>query len=193
MSEEEQLNAAIAASLNPNTPTDTADQSTSSTTAPTTILHDQEDTKMESDDDDDDDDKNDHQDETTAASVLDSILPVKRQETTDIANSTRIQFRMADGSRVIRRFLKSDPVRHLFEFIKSEVPETQDQAFEVKRNTNRMGREVLNLCHSCVAGIQPSTTDRCPGSRNSRSRFTECRCQRAVCLNYLAMPPPYFV
>jgi hypothetical protein len=131
MSEEEQLNAAIAASLNPNAPTssDTADPSTSSTTAPTTTLDDQEDTKMESDDDDDKQD----QDEPTAASVLDSILPVKRQETTDIANSTRIQFRMADGSRVIRRFLKSDPVRHLFEFIKSEVPETQDQAFEVKK------------------------------------------------------------
>lgn len=130
MSEEEQLNAAIAASLNPNAPasSDTADQSTSSTTAPTTTLDDQEDTKMESDDD-----KQDHQDQSTAASVLDSILPVKRQETTDIANSTRIQFRMADGSRVIRRFLKSDPVRHLFEFIKSQVPETQDQAFEVKK------------------------------------------------------------
>jgi hypothetical protein len=122
MSEEEQLNAAIAASLNPSQNASTPIGS-SSTDAKDAMDH-----EMKLDDNDDNDD-----DETTTSSILDSILPVKRPETTDMTNSTRIQFRMADGSRVIRRFLKSDPVRYLFEFIKSHVPETQDQAFEVSK------------------------------------------------------------
>ncbi|KAI8334286.1 thioredoxin-like protein [Chlamydoabsidia padenii] len=117
MTEEEQLHAAITASLNP-----TIETSSSNKAESTTI-----DRKMESDDDDE-----------KPTSVLDSILPVKRQETSDMANSTRIQFRMADGSRVIRRFLKTDPVRHLFEFIKSQVPETQDQAFELVFNRQQL-------------------------------------------------------
>ncbi|ORZ14100.1 hypothetical protein BCR42DRAFT_418046 [Absidia repens] len=129
MSEEEQLNAAIAASLNSSQEANTSLDGSTKNESPTTN------NSMELDGDDD----NDDEDEPTASSsVLDSILPVKRQETTDIANSTRIQFRMADGSRVIRRFLKSDPVRYLFEFIKSHVPETQDQAFELVFNRQQL-------------------------------------------------------
>lgn len=129
MSEEEQLNAAIAASLQesgqddnttetePKTTTESSSAQHPSTNSTAPIIIDEENIIPE---------------ESSPTSLLDSILPVKRTETTDIANSTRIQFRMADGSRIIRRFLKTDPVRYLFEFIKSQVPETQNQPFEVK-------------------------------------------------------------
>ncbi|CAO3589892.1 unnamed protein product [Absidia cylindrospora] len=129
MSEEEQLNAAIAASLNSSQEASISLDGDNKNESPTA----NNDMELDDDNDDDDDDE-----PTVSSSVLDSILPVKRQETTDMANSTRIQFRMADGSRVIRRFLKSDPVRYLFEFIKSHIPETQDQAFELVFNRQQL-------------------------------------------------------
>jgi hypothetical protein len=70
--------------------------------------------------------------EIKAGSALDGIKAVKREETKDMANSTRIQLRLGDGSRMIRRFLKTEPVRHLFEFVKAEVPNAETQPFEVK-------------------------------------------------------------
>ncbi|KAI8100170.1 uncharacterized protein BX664DRAFT_323063 [Halteromyces radiatus] len=135
MSEEEQLNAAIAASLQPT-------QQETATTSENVInkkdeQHDNNNKMMESDAESTTSSISAAVDESSS-SVLDSILPVKRQETTDLANSTRIQFRMADGSRLIRRFLKTDPVRYLFEFIKSQVPETQDRAFELVFNRQQL-------------------------------------------------------
>ncbi|ORY93425.1 hypothetical protein BCR43DRAFT_377107 [Syncephalastrum racemosum] len=70
--------------------------------------------------------------------VLSTLQPVKRDEPTDLANSTRVQLRMADGTRIIRRFLKTDPVRYLFEFVKAEVPETQDRPFELVFNRKQL-------------------------------------------------------
>ena len=122
MSEEEQINAAIAASMEAEADT----TETSAEPEPSSLS--QQETKTEESQVQDD-----QQDETEAAStsILDSIQPIKRDETTDMANSTRIQLRMPDAKRIIRRFLKTDPVRHLFEFVKAEIPETQTQPFEV--------------------------------------------------------------
>lgn len=108
MSEEEQINAAIAASLQAKG----------------------EDTQEEADKDQ----ENQEEDikEPQEKSPLDSIQPIKRDEPTDPANTTRIQLRTPDGKRIVRKFLKTDPVRYLFEFVKAELPESQDRPFEVK-------------------------------------------------------------
>ncbi|KAI7857442.1 hypothetical protein BDC45DRAFT_501187 [Circinella umbellata] len=129
MSEEEQINAAIAASMEAEADT------TEASTEPEPSLLSQQETKAE-----EIQEKNEQEDETEAVttSILDSIQPIKRDETTDMANSTRIQLRMPDGKRIIRRFLKTDPVRHLFEFVKSEVPETQSQPFELVFNRKQL-------------------------------------------------------
>ncbi|KAJ3211316.1 hypothetical protein HDU67_004602 [Dinochytrium kinnereticum] len=44
---------------------------------------------------------------------------------------TRIQFRLLDGSRDVRKFLKSDKVLHLFEYIKGKCPELAMKSFEI--------------------------------------------------------------
>ncbi|KAJ1560548.1 hypothetical protein HK405_006707 [Cladochytrium tenue] len=39
-------------------------------------------------------------------------------------DTTRIQFRLLDGSRVVRKFRKTDTVRSLFAFVKGKLPES---------------------------------------------------------------------
>lgn len=68
--------------------------------------------------------------EVVEESVFDSIKPVRHEEPTDLATSTRIGFRLSDGSRLMHRFPKSAPVRALFEYIKSEVEDARTQQFE---------------------------------------------------------------
>ncbi|KAG0376210.1 hypothetical protein BGX24_008128 [Mortierella sp. AD032] len=69
--------------------------------------------------------------EVVEESVFDSIKPVRHEEPTDLATSTRIGFRLSDGSRLMHRFPKSAPVRVLFEYIKSEVEDARSQPFEL--------------------------------------------------------------
>ncbi|KAG0337821.1 hypothetical protein BG004_007484 [Podila humilis] len=64
-------------------------------------------------------------------SVFDSIQPVRHEEPTDAATSTRIGFRLSDGSRLMHRFSKGAKVRALFEYIKSEVEDARTQPFEL--------------------------------------------------------------
>ncbi|KAF9998939.1 hypothetical protein BGZ79_007419 [Entomortierella chlamydospora] len=67
-------------------------------------------------------------------SVFDSIKPIRHEEPTDQATSTRIGFRLSDGSRLMHRFSKNAPVRALFEFIKAEVDDARTQPFEASTN-----------------------------------------------------------
>lgn len=66
-------------------------------------------------------------------SVFDSIKPVRHEEPTDLTTSTRIGFRLSDGSRLMHRFPKSAPVRVLFEYIKSEVEDARTHQFEASQ------------------------------------------------------------
>lgn len=133
MSEEEQLNAAIAASL--DGPSDDATSASPDVSEmdiePKQSAKDKGKSSERMTVDVDDEQKDDSEEELKAGSAFDGIRAVKRDETTDVANSTRIQLRMGDGSRIIRRFLKTDPVRHIFEFVKAEVPDASNQQFEV--------------------------------------------------------------
>ncbi|AOA63208.1 UBX domain-containing protein 5 [Komagataella phaffii CBS 7435] len=47
-----------------------------------------------------------------------AIKPIENEEPPQGPDSTRIQIRTSDGKRVVRRFLSSDTVRSLFEFVK---------------------------------------------------------------------------
>lgn len=40
-----------------------------------------------------------------------------------------------DGSRIVRRFNKTDPVRYVFEFVKAEIPDANSRPFEVSTQT----------------------------------------------------------
>jgi hypothetical protein len=127
MSEEEQLNAAIAASLSGATTISNRSSPEASThmeIEPESISTKGKEKVQEIID-------TGEEEELVAGSAFDSIKAVKRDETTDMTNSTRIQLRMGDGSRIIRRFLKTDPVRYIFEFVKAEVPNAENQPFEV--------------------------------------------------------------
>lgn len=46
-------------------------------------------------------------------------------------NITRIQFRLPDGKRIVRKFLKEDTILSLFEFIKGEISEANTKPFEL--------------------------------------------------------------
>lgn len=136
MSEEEQLNAAIAASLDaPSEDTSSGLLEVSQMDIEPKQSNDSTKGKEKSSEQTpyivQSDKENSDEEELKAGSAFDGIGAVKRDETTDLGNSTRIQLRMGDGSRIIRRFLKTDPVRYIFEFVKSDVPDANNQQFEV--------------------------------------------------------------
>ncbi|KAF9946656.1 hypothetical protein BGZ72_000141 [Mortierella alpina] len=111
MTEEEQLQAAMVASMggDPSTAINLEDQEeTPSTSTPEEAAP-----------------------AAAVVSVFDSIQPVHHEEPTDPATSTRIGFRLSDGSRLMHRFSKTAPVRVLFEYIKSEVEDARTQPFEL--------------------------------------------------------------
>ncbi|KAI7905641.1 uncharacterized protein BX663DRAFT_500450 [Cokeromyces recurvatus] len=127
MSEEEQLNAAIAASLN------NIKQSNETAALPPILSNNDNEVDKKEEIKEEEEEK----EEIKAGSAFDAIKAIKREEPTDMTNSTRIQFRMGDGSRIIRRFLKTDPVRSMFEFIKAEVSDAKEQSFEVNKSKKR--------------------------------------------------------
>ncbi|KAG6620784.1 putative ubiquitin regulatory protein [Phytophthora cinnamomi] len=45
---------------------------------------------------------------------------------------TRVQIRVPDGSRLTRRFLKTDPLAMVWTFVKDQVPEARGRAFELR-------------------------------------------------------------
>ncbi|CAG8507903.1 1623_t:CDS:10, partial [Paraglomus brasilianum] len=77
-------------------------------------------------------------DESQGVSAFDMIHPTERAEPAEGPLVTRIQFRLADGSRIIRRFAKSDPVRYLFEYVKATVPAAAEQQFELVFNRQQL-------------------------------------------------------
>ncbi|GAB5590065.1 UBX domain protein Ubx2 [Umbelopsis nana] len=120
MTEEEQLNAAIAASLGNSNP-----EGQSSTAQTPSDMQDAEvDEEIA--------------EEERQISILDSIEANKRDEPTDLKASTRIQLRLADGSRIVRRFNKTDPVRYIFEFVKAEIDEARTRPFDLVYNRQQL-------------------------------------------------------
>uniref|UniRef100_M4BXY9 UBX domain-containing protein n=1 Tax=Hyaloperonospora arabidopsidis (strain Emoy2) TaxID=559515 RepID=M4BXY9_HYAAE len=46
--------------------------------------------------------------------------------------TTRVQIRVPDGSRLTRRFVKTDPLAMVWSFVKDQVPEARERAFELR-------------------------------------------------------------
>ncbi|CAG8594662.1 12154_t:CDS:10 [Ambispora leptoticha] len=114
MTEEEQMNAAMLESMN-NRPSISNNGEETPIVAETESTHESPGTNT----------------------VFDTIKPVQREEPpVGEANVTRIQFRLPDSSKKVRRFRKSDPLLYLFQYIKSEfVP---DQPFELVFNRQQL-------------------------------------------------------
>lgn len=77
-------------------------------------------------------------DDNDIENIVNRIAPIARDEPTDIQNTTRIQIRLSDGTRKVRRFSLTDPVRYIFEYVKSELSETKDKPFDLYFNRKRL-------------------------------------------------------
>ncbi|KAJ3068920.1 hypothetical protein HK102_007036, partial [Quaeritorhiza haematococci] len=64
--------------------------------------------------------------------AFDTISPVVGEEPGGSGGDvTRVQFRLPDGQRVVRKFMKTDKVRRLYEFVKGSVGEAEGKKFEL--------------------------------------------------------------
>ncbi|KAK9365057.1 hypothetical protein V1509DRAFT_634447 [Lipomyces kononenkoae] len=93
-----------------------------------------------------DDDAPKPEPEETAEDVFAAIQPVERSEPPpDPTTTTRVQIRLGDGSRKIRRFNLTDPVRNLFEYVKADFPETRGRHFQIISTDRKKLIEFLDL------------------------------------------------
>ncbi|KAJ3180646.1 hypothetical protein HDU87_001759 [Geranomyces variabilis] len=141
MTEDEQLALALAASV----------QESSSSPRPIVI------------DDDEDDVVADEMDEDTTQPVVQSSSDSKtivgrlNEEPPNGPEATRIQFRLPDGTRKVRRFSKSDTVRVLFEYVRADVPEAKGKLFELMNfREPLMGRQSERIDEANLAGASIS-------------------------------------
>lgn len=116
MSEEEQLQAAMAASLKPGAVASSIPDN-----------NDDDEYEMEEDDDDDNEveclgvrdemvtTEQEHAEEQKAPSFADSLLTITVGD--EPAVGARIQLRMPDATRLVRKFAKSDPVKTIYGFV----------------------------------------------------------------------------
>jgi len=124
MTEEEQLHAAIAASLAGST---SESQSVVDLTREDDIVFIEDEEQVLA--------ALEPQQETVG---IESIMAVKRDEPPLGTGVTRVQFRLPDGTRVVRRFIKDDLVRYLFEYVRAEVEGAQEQDFELVFNRQQL-------------------------------------------------------
>ncbi|KND04409.1 uncharacterized protein SPPG_00139 [Spizellomyces punctatus DAOM BR117] len=106
LSEEEQLELALAASMGQTKVAPAADQDETA------------------------DEVEAMEDVVPSTNVFDTIEPILNEEPTG-SDAVRIQFRLPDGTRKVRRFRKTDPVRTLFQYVRADVPEARAKPFEL--------------------------------------------------------------
>ena len=117
MTEEEQIEAAIAASVSSSAPTQSDAFPSASATSSTTSLPTSPAAKLSS---------------LPASEV---IAAKERSDPTPAEGDvTSIQIRLPDGKRIVKKFLKADTVRTLFAHVKFAVPELQSKPFEVRHH-----------------------------------------------------------
>lgn len=56
------------------------------------------------------------------------------------SSSTRMQLRLADGTRSVRRFGLEEPVQYIFETIKADIPGATEKEFELIFNRSRLSQ-----------------------------------------------------
>ncbi|EGZ11092.1 hypothetical protein PHYSODRAFT_352438 [Phytophthora sojae] len=106
-SEDDQLAAAIAASMQDNNGGSDDDEA------------------KEADDDMDEEEK--HEEE-----AQDPVVALTPEPDAGAPDVTRVQIRVPDGTRLTRRFLKTDPLAMVWTFVKDQVPEARGRAFELR-------------------------------------------------------------
>ncbi|KAI9103052.1 thioredoxin-like protein [Phlyctochytrium arcticum] len=79
--------------------------------------------------DDEDEGVTEMEEETSVWTQIEPKL--NTEPPTGSTDGTRIQFRLPDGSRKIRTFFKTDPVRTLFQYVKADVPDCSQNPFEL--------------------------------------------------------------
>ncbi|TPX40731.1 hypothetical protein SeMB42_g04652 [Synchytrium endobioticum] len=152
LSEEEQLEAALRASLGQPLPGDDEDEDSTGFTAPPSTMNGQApeppsiciSTSL-------------HavaakaRENGAPVTAFDAVSPIKRDEPTT-GDITRVQIRCPNGDRVVRKFLKSDPVRHIFEYVKSSIP-GGDKPFEIFNVRDPLSKKLDQTVHgaNCVS------------------------------------------
>ncbi|CAI5713567.1 unnamed protein product [Peronospora effusa] len=74
------------------------------------------------------DHENKHEEET----IQEPVVALTPEPDAGSPNVTRVQIRVPDGSRLTRRFLKTDPLAMVWSFVKDKVPEARGRAFELR-------------------------------------------------------------
>ncbi|CAH0474903.1 unnamed protein product [Peronospora belbahrii] len=69
-----------------------------------------------------------HEEET----VQEPFVALTPEPDAGSASVTRLQIRVPDGSRLTRRFLKTDPLAMVWSFVRDQVPEARGRAFELR-------------------------------------------------------------
>ena len=77
------------------------------------------------------DDDEEQEPKKTLDQICASIQPKNPPEPSSSNETVRLQFRLPNGSRLVRIFRKSDQVESLFAFVKSQFPEGIEKPFEV--------------------------------------------------------------
>ncbi|KAF0687009.1 Aste57867_21229 [Aphanomyces stellatus] len=83
------------------------------------------------DDDDDNDIEVDVGEEEKEEEKVAAFVPLP-DEPADGPLVTRVQIRTTVGTRLMRRFYKSDPVSILWQFVQQEIPESRSRGFELR-------------------------------------------------------------
>ncbi|KAJ1913660.1 UBX domain protein Ubx2 [Tieghemiomyces parasiticus] len=140
MTEDEQLAAAIAASMQGTSSTEEADQpppvpssSFSASSKPTERPDEETEMRETATPDHYSDSEDQDVSETNQRDGAYHAIPADEgtEPPADPTTTTRVQFRLPDGSRVVRRFRKDDPVRTLVSFVKARVPQAAEEAISI--------------------------------------------------------------
>ncbi|CAH0484537.1 unnamed protein product [Peronospora farinosa] len=74
----------------------------------------------------------DHEKKHEEETIQEPVVALTPEPDAGSPNVTRVQIRVPDGSRLTRRFLKTDPLAMVWSFVKNKVPEARGRAFELR-------------------------------------------------------------
>ncbi|KAJ1980474.1 UBX domain protein Ubx2 [Dimargaris verticillata] len=164
MTEEEQIQAAIAASMGEAVTTNVNDTLPTSSNAATSSMlpplspqgssketTTEPSTKASPITLSDDEEQEDEADNKLAA-VYHSIAPQETAEPAPGGETTRVQFKLSDGTRIVRRFNKESSVKDLIAFVKARVPAANDRMLNILYHRHNL----MDYVHQSIAeaGLQ---------------------------------------
>ncbi|KAJ1975420.1 UBX domain protein Ubx2 [Dimargaris xerosporica] len=99
----------------------------------------------------DDEEQEDEADNKLAA-IYHSIAPQEMTEPALGGETTRVQFKLPDGTRIVRRFYKESSVKDLIAFVKARVPAANDRMINILYHRHNL----MDYVHQSIAeaGLQ---------------------------------------